>query len=302
VAWHLPWKKNIRYVVLDGMLCSCVHSETVSHRSIRCVCPPPPGKPSTTKTFSERYAEDLAKSMKNTLLVGRVAYLARNIEQRLQSTSSVRLDTMKYYNVDDSTKGDTGVNVQDEEEKKEEETNSRTDHAFENIRMSSENKMRIIELLGAFEDPLEGQSDENDKKASISAIIQFRHNLSRLNTAYPFGITFGPAGTRGECIESIEAVYRRLLLHNPKKTECLHFNTIAAIAVNDDGELDEILLRDLVKLYRPDRDGNLRLLDFAKSIDGVYKDLRLLRASVASLSRVRMCLVYCCTNAYAGQE
>ena len=42
----------------------------------------------------------------------------------------------------------------------------------------------------------------------------------------------------------------------------------------------------MVKLFRPDREGNLTLLDFAKSVDSVYKELRLLRASVANSSRM----------------
>ena len=119
----------------------------------------------------------------------------------------------------------------------------------------------------------------------ISAIIQFRSSLSCLNTSFPFGAAFGPAGNRKECVESIEAVYRRLLL-NYQNTTILHFNTIASLAVRSHGKLDEDLLKELIKLFRPDRDGQLELLHFAKSIDTCYKELRLLRASVASHSKV----------------
>lgn len=66
----------------------------------------------------------------------------------------------------------------------------------------------------------------------------------------------------------------------------LSFNTIALIAVNNDGSLNEAKLKELVKLMRPDREGHLTLLDFCKSVDEVYKELRLLRASVESKNSV----------------
>jgi hypothetical protein len=37
---------------------------------------------------------------------------------------------------------------------------------------------------------------------------------------------------------------------------------------------------------RPDREGDLSKLDFVKSVDTIYKEMRLLRASIASSSRV----------------
>jgi hypothetical protein len=235
-------------------------------------------------TTTARYAEDLAKLIKKALLIGRVATLALNIELRT-ARSTRRLDVdASYYDIDESSKGNASVG-EEESKSNVEESKADEDDIFAGIRMNSDHKGRIIELLGAFEDPTE-VSNPKDEDAAISAIIQFRTSLSMLNTPYPFGSTFGPAGTRGECIESIEAVYNRLLLHNPREP-CLHFNTIATLAVRNDGQLDEPLLKELVKLFRPDRDGTLRLLDFAKSIDTCYKDIRLLRASVASHSRVR---------------
>jgi small-conductance mechanosensitive channel len=74
-------------------------------------------------------------------------------------------------------------------------------------------------------------------------------------------------------------------LNEPSKTS-LHFDTLALLAVQPDGSLNVAKLTDLVRLFRPDRDGNLSLLDFAKCIDSCYKELRLLRASVASSSRI----------------
>jgi hypothetical protein len=66
----------------------------------------------------------------------------------------------------------------------------------------------------------------------------------------------------------------------------LKFDTIALLAVAPNGDLDEDLALELIRFFRPDRDGNLTLLDFAKSIDTCYKELRLLRASVANSSKM----------------
>jgi hypothetical protein len=60
------------------------------------------------------------------------------------------------------------------------------------------------------------------------------------------------------------------------------------IAVCDSGQLDEELLMKLIKLFRPDREGRLTLLDFVKSIDSVYKEQKILRASVANASKVSL--------------
>ena len=122
-------------------------------------------------------------------------------------------------------------------------------------------------------------------KVKISDIIQFRASLSYLNTPFPFSVAFGPADTRQGTIESTERVYNRLMLNSPD-TNVLHFDTLALLAVEQDGTLDETKLKELIRLFRPDREGNLTLLDFAKSIDSVYKELRLLRASVANSSRI----------------
>ena len=81
----------------------------------------------------------------------------------------------------------------------------------------------------------------------------------------PFSVAFGPASTREECIESAERVYHRLLLSTPER-KILSFDTLALLAVHKDGTLDEEQLKELIRLFRPERDGNLTLLDFAKSV------------------------------------
>ena len=118
--------------------------------------------------------------------------------------------------------------------------------------------------------------------ADIFSIIQFRQSLTYLNSDAPFGGNFGSTESRAECIAATEKIYRILL----QETPILTFDTLALIAEQADGSLDEEKLKELISAFRPDRLGNLSLLDFAKSIDNVYKELRLFRASVADNSRM----------------
>lgn len=125
----------------------------------------------------------------------------------------------------------------------------------------------------------------------IGDIIQFRQSLLYLNSKHPFGLCFGGSSTREECVSSSEAVYHRLLLSTPRR-EVLGFEVLVPLVFRDNmGELDEEMLSKLIDLFRPDREGILTLLDFAKSVDTVYKELKMLRANVANASKVRMTVV-----------
>ena len=64
-------------------------------------------------------------------------------------------------------------------------------------------------------------------------------------------------------IMSSQEVYDRLLLPTPDHAT-LNFDTLALAAVDHDGMLNQEKLRELIRLLRPDRDGNLTLLDFVK--------------------------------------
>ena len=70
----------------------------------------------------------------------------------------------------------------------------------------------------------------------------------------------------------------------------LVFDAIATLAKSEpgtkSGEIDSSKMKDLIRLFRPDREGNLTMLDFVKSVDAVYKKLRLLRAAISSSSQI----------------
>jgi small-conductance mechanosensitive channel len=61
---------------------------------------------------------------------------------------------------------------------------------------------------------------------------------------------------------------------------------MSALALKKDGAIDTERMKDLIKLFRPDRQGHLTLLDFVKSCDTVYKEMRLLRASIANSGQI----------------
>jgi hypothetical protein len=120
---------------------------------------------------------------------------------------------------------------------------------------------------------------------SISAVLRFRNALNLIQNDHAFSIAFGSTHSREECIESSQNTYKRLLLANPAEPQ-LHFETLGLIAVGDDGEIDQEKAKDLVKIFRPRRDGVLTMLDFVKSTDKVYKEFRLLHASIQNSSQI----------------
>jgi hypothetical protein len=124
-----------------------------------------------------------------------------------------------------------------------------------------------------------------NNQISISAVLRFRNALTFIKNDYPFSYAFGPAYSREACIESAQEVYNRLLMRTPGDTS-IQFETMALIALDDAGRIDQQKAKDLVKVFRPDRDGVLTLLDFVKSTDSVYKEFRLLQASIQNSSQI----------------
>jgi hypothetical protein len=56
------------------------------------------------------------------------------------------------------------------------------------------------------------------------------------------------------------------------------------VGLDENGDLDEVKTKQLVKLFRPDVNGNLSMLDFVKSCDEVYRRVRTFRAAVENSS------------------
>jgi hypothetical protein len=82
-------------------------------------------------------------------------------------------------------------------------------------------------------------------------------------------LAFGPAETRETCIESAQKVFERLLLRTPDQDR-LPFDTIAVVALNRNGEINQKKMKQLIRIFRPDQDGNLTMLDFVRSCDSEF--------------------------------
>ena len=108
-----------------------------------------------------------------------------------------------------------------------------------------------------------------------------------MDLSFPFSKAFGLADSREHCIESAREIFKCFVPATSQSPDTLQFDSLSSIAENPEtGELDEKMLKDLVKIFRPERDGTLKLLDFLRSIDRVYKDFRLLRASIRNSSHI----------------
>jgi superfamily I DNA/RNA helicase len=117
--------------------------------------------------------------------------------------------------------------------------------------------------------------------------LQFKQTLAFMDLDFPFSKAFGLADSREHCLQSAEAIFRCFVPASFQDPDTLQFEAISSIAENPEtGELDEKMLKDLVKIFRPERDGTLKLIDFVRSIDRVYKDFRLLRASIRNSSHI----------------
>ena len=260
-----------------------------------------------------QYSARLTSVMKDILLITQVASLARKFERQntiirqqqdelgsREIPEALKASEKKMEELFDtlipdesSVEGQTTINT------KSVETGSQKGDGYDPSRiidpedrhpltgsLAPAQKAKITHLLGAWEEPKVAES-VTQEAVSVNSVLQFRRALAYLRTPVPFSNAFGLADTRETCIENAQEVYQRLLTRSLDETKStLNFEVIALLGVMADGELNQDILKDLIRLFRPDRDGNLDILAFVKSIDQVYKELRLLRASVANASKI----------------
>ena len=105
-----------------------------------------------------------------------------------------------------------------------------------------------------------------------------------MQTEFPFTVAFGDVSNRKRCIESSERLYWRLL-STQKEQEFLLFQTLCE-TISDKEATDQAKVKKLIALFRPDKDGRLDELDFVRSIDGVYRDLRFLVSSIQNATQI----------------
>lgn len=148
--------------------------------------------------------------------------------------------------------------------------------------ISASTKLQLKQLLDEWEEP---DYKHTSARASIKDILQFRQAVSMMDDTFPFTPAFGPARTRAMCVESSERLYEVLQKGAPNEN-LLPFETLSRIAYDNKGQLIRDKTKALIKLFRPDRQGFLTKFDFVSSIDEVYKELRLFRASLANSSSI----------------
>ncbi|CAB9496802.1 Mechanosensitive ion channel protein [Seminavis robusta] len=279
------------------------------------------------------YGEQLAEVMKNMVLLGEVATLARYIKSNKEDYQYL-LDDVTSVGTNPSKANSanwTSKNIQafvkkqaddDDEEEEPEVSESAADAAnafmankrrsvvavdekdqpqppdnpnntsIETVRsfetavsqedpeFTESEQMKISGLLQEWEDPHTADEREH-MSVTLAAVLQFRQALTFMKRKYPFLPAFGPADTRENCIESAQKVYDRLILRTPHKAD-LPFETLALLAKNEKGELDQEKAKEIIRAFRPDRDGTLGKLEFVRSVDVIYKELRLLSANISN--------------------
>lgn len=74
-------------------------------------------------------------------------------------------------------------------------------------------------------------------------------------------------------------------MRTPGRDE-LSFETLALLSKDDDGRINQDKAKEMIRVFRPDREGTLTKLEFVKSIDIIYKSIRLLSANVRNSSQI----------------
>jgi len=243
------------------------------------------------KTFVQ-FSDKLTTSMKKILLISEVAFLARDIERKSRRSrnndtmlplAEVKLEGLYKSAEDDNSTGGSDVSPSTIRESRKMSVIDPNDRHPLTGKLNATQEARITRLLGSWEEPV--NTGPIDQHISVNALLQFRRALTCLRTDLPFSASFGPAGTREDAITSAQEVYERLL-HGSDDPDCLNFRVLGRLGIRGDGTLEQQKLKELIRLFRPDRDGALSMVDFVKSVDTVYRELRLLRASVDNSSKI----------------
>jgi hypothetical protein len=216
------------------------------------------------------YGEKLATTMDKMLLVSQVAALSRKRPLGMYERAS-SLDLNMSFDTDESGKNPSQCGSRSAGEKP-------SIHGSEFYSsVSNSNQQLILQILEQWEEPVRAKNNKAD--TSIAAVLQFRQSLSLVDNRFLFGVAFGPTTNRECCVKSGQGVYKQLF-DREGSGDVLHFDSIAEIAVKKDGTLNRPKLKALVRIFRPTRDGELTMIDFLKSVDSVYKEFRILQASI----------------------
>jgi len=244
------------------------------------------------------YRSDLSKLIKKLLVVSDVAELSNTakshvlerrttIFQRLSSVGRMVADGLESeYDFDDDdddeyTQMNTHEYTPSPMKKKSVVMKSGGIISSLNLNNSQTSFMTsIYENLDEWEEP---ELHDEYQDISTTDVLHFRRAVDFINSDYPFSPAFGKATTREECAQSSQNIFNKLLVG---RRQVLDFKDICKFAEDSDGVKDKKKVSELVRLFRPNRAGEITKLEFIKSIDSVYKQLRLILANINSSSQI----------------
>ena len=99
----------------------------------------------------------------------------------------------------------------------------------------------------------------------MGTILQFRRALDFISGEYPFSLAFGNVRTRDDCVTSAQVVFECLMAESSR--QFLSFDVLCVVAKDSAGNIDRNKVRQLIRVFRPNRNGHLSKLDFVKSVD-----------------------------------
>jgi hypothetical protein len=99
----------------------------------------------------------------------------------------------------------------------------------------------------------------------MGSILQFRRAVEFVSGEYPFSVSFGAVRTRKDCVTSAQMLFERLMGDAPGSF--LDFETLCLITRDRKGEIDRATVKEMIQVFRPNRNGQLSKLDFVKSVD-----------------------------------
>ena len=238
------------------------------------------------RNIYQRYDDRLTNVLKQMLQVSKVA----NLSKKIRNDVSVYTDNANGKSINRAITRSVGyINELGSQ------TNQVSGNVFASVKfnqdMTSQNsrgmvsttgqgKLEVDELLGGWEEPEVATSSSVDNAPSLKTIVQFGCSVESLDSRYPFSRSFRRSLNRKDVLSNSQRLYVELTTasHSPM----LHLRTLSLATMNKNGNLEERKMKDLIAVFRPDQDGAIALIEFCKSIDMVYKEMRILRANIAN--------------------
>eukprot|EP00751_Fragilariopsis_kerguelensis_P032188 CAMPEP_0170971174 /NCGR_PEP_ID=MMETSP0735-20130129/45067_1 /TAXON_ID=186038 /ORGANISM="Fragilariopsis kerguelensis, Strain L26-C5" /LENGTH=758 /DNA_ID=CAMNT_0011391085 /DNA_START=131 /DNA_END=2406 /DNA_ORIENTATION=- len=231
------------------------------------------------------YRSDLSKLIKKLLVVSDVAELSNNTKCHVQDRRTTIFQRLSSVGRMVADRLESEYDFDEDEEDTQMGTHEYTP--------SSMKKKSLVMKSGGIISSLQLNDSQTSFMTSIYENLdeweepelhnEYEVAVDFINSDYPFSPAFGKATTREECAQSSQNIFNKLLVG---RRQVLDFKDICKLAENSDGVNDKKKVSELVRLFRPNRAGEITKVEFIKSIDSVYKRLRLILANINSSSQI----------------